>query len=248
LVLLILGLQLVVIFWLGEYTFRLPPPVRPAPVLQFAEWHSSELLALKDPTLFAVPHQRTFAGAAWLSVPPLKVQPFAWTEPTNWLALNPARCGAAFEEYVSTNQVYSLPGPVPPEPELVLPQITSDVSWPVESRLRVMGDLVDRPLLEPLRLPVWQNTATIEMLTNTVVRLLVDAQGRPASIALMQPGSGLPEADQYALRVSRAARFRPSPATGEPKPKRAMEGLSWGELVFEWHTVSAVTNGSTAGK
>ena len=69
-------------------------PVTNVPTLTLAD-DSSELLALNDPTLFALPHQKDFASALWLQTAALKQPSFRWTEPpTNWLSLSADELGA----------------------------------------------------------------------------------------------------------------------------------------------------------
>jgi len=76
-------------------------------------------------------------------------------------------------------------------------------------------------------------TASADLLTNTVVQVLVDADGNVVSPALLPPGSGDSRADQRALEVARTARFQPL--------RGSSPALTVGVLVFEWRTV-ALTN------
>jgi hypothetical protein len=67
------------------------------------------------------------------------------------------------------------------------------------------------------------------LLTNTVVRTVVNRSGQAVATVLIA-GSGLVDADQYAIREAKGARFSPG-ATG-----RAQAEYSSGNLVFRWHT------------
>ena len=78
-------------------------------------------------------------------------------------------------------------------------------------------------------LPAWTNA---QLLASTGVQVLVNPQGRVLSAALEPPGSGLPAADQVALRLVRQARFL-SPL-GQPMSSP----LHWGRVEFVWHTVA----------
>ena len=94
-------------------------------------------------------------------------------------------------------------------------------------------DLAQRRLLTPLSLRSWLNP---DILTNSVVRIAVDSEGRPVSPTLLL-GSGSREADQYALELARAARFEPvrhNPADSALKPAA---DLSLVRMVFRWHTL-----------
>src|SRR5689334_18215305 len=50
-------------------------------VPQFQLAHASVLIALEDPTLFALPHVEDFAPATWRRTPPIAPPAFRWTEP-----------------------------------------------------------------------------------------------------------------------------------------------------------------------
>ena len=85
--------------------------------------------------------------------------------------------------------------------------------------MRLEGDLAQRRLLAPLDLRSWTSR---DILTNSVVRLLVDAEGLPLSVTLLS-GSGAQEADQHALDQAKAARFEPlsrNPAGPTPLRQR----------------------------
>src|SRR2546423_2252190 len=144
--------QLALIFWfVNRFPVR-PRPPAPAPTFQLAGNYPSELLSLLDPTLFALPQRRGFAGSAWLKTPQMEVRSFDWSEPTNWLSLPIGQLGAVFARYIETNQFDSWQ-PANPEPDLGLPEFVSPAS-PVEpSRLRLEGALAGRRLITPLTLP-----------------------------------------------------------------------------------------------
>lgn len=78
-------------------------------------------------------------------------------------------------------------------------------------------------------LPAWTNT---QLLASTVVQVLVNPQGQVLSATLEPPGSGLPAADQEALRLVRQARFVTPPDQPVSTP------LHWGRVEFVWHTVA----------
>jgi hypothetical protein len=88
--------------------------------------------------------------------------------------------------------------------------------------------LASRRLLNPPKLQSWPAS---DLLTNSVMRVLVGADGTVISAIQLftPPGSGSKEADQQALDLSRAARFEPL-HTGA-------ENLTFGTLIFQWHTL-----------
>ncbi len=239
---LVFAAQVGVAFWLGN-----PPPVKqfhppPAPVIHMAASGSQDLLAVMDPTLFVLPHRDTFSGGAWLKMTPSTFSPTNWTEPARPLELARERLGATFVAFMQTN----LPLRFQPridsslDMEDAAPAPLQPISVP--SRLVVEGDLARLRLLTPLHLPPQTNT---DLLTNTVVQMVVDAQGYPFSSIILRPGSGSQDADLMALtNFAKAIRFAPPEAAALgtiPADK-----MTSGRLVFEWQTVPpAPTNAPT---
>jgi hypothetical protein len=227
--------QLGLIFWLGEHSHVRPRPPAPAPKLRLVGSGSAQLLALADPSLFALPHRQGFSGPAWLNVAERKFETFDWTESPRWLELPVTKLGAAFDSLIATNQFdsFQVLGSCSAQP--ALPQIEPPAPLRRRSTLRFAGGLLERRLMTPLDLPSQSNT---EVLTNTVVQLVVDAEGTPLSVVLLS-GCGSGEADKYALAQATSARFNPIHGTGPVRTDNPMADLSWGEMIFEWHTLPA---------
>jgi TonB family protein len=223
--------QLGLIFLLSERAPIRPRPAAGAPTLRLAGPATAELLALEDPTLFTLPHRRSFAGRAWMLPTWTTNRSFSWSVEPNWLTLNTNELGAAFNQFVATNR-FELPQVfAPPEPALTLPALAAEMTAPTASALKITGALAERKLLTPLTLPSWPSA---ELLTNSVVRMVVDLEGRPVSLALLS-GSGSPKADQQALEQARAARFNSIERGQSPGP--VAQSLAWGSLIFEWNTL-----------
>jgi hypothetical protein len=234
LVVVVFALQLGLIFWLGARTPPQRRQVANAPALQLAGTAALEQLGLSDPTLFALPHQHGFSGAAWLSVPQPEFQSFEWSAPPRWLQLPLNQLGATFNEFIQTNNPGSSPSPPQPEPELTVPDSAPVALSRQRSELLLVDDLARRRLLAPPQLPSFRHT---DILSNSVVQMAVDAQGKAVSFTLIPPGSGSAEADQYALKEARAARFEPLSAGGPELPASRAAQLTWGKMIFEWHTL-----------
>lgn len=232
--------QVAVVFWVGN-----PPPLAPLkvpapPVVHLTGSGSEELLALQDPTLFVLPHRDNFSGDAWLKIPPQKFTPTNWSEPPRPLPLLAEQLGTAFVTFMQTNR--------PPRYQLALESgldTANDDSPPtvsisVPSTMRVEGDLARLSLLTHFRLPPQTNS---ELLTNTVVQLLVNAEGHPFSPVIWS-SSGSGEADALALtNYAKAVRF--APAQEAALGTVPTDKLTLGKLIFEWQTVPpAPTNGS----
>lgn len=225
LVLIVLVAHVGVLFAVSDRRHAKPRP--PAPSLAVTRLtDSGELLELSDPTLFALPHYRSFAGQTWLTNPTVGFPQFYWSEPPRLLSLPVEGLGEMFARFQQANT----PAPfdfTARTPETMKPFILSETPslLSARSRLRLAGELQHRRLLASPDLPSWP---AADLLTNSVVRALVGADGLVVSPAL-EAGSGSAEADQFALNQARVARFAPLPA-GEKK-------IGLGVMIFEWQTV-----------
>jgi hypothetical protein len=227
--------QVGLILWLGERGPVRSRPSRPSPTLRLAGGVSPEVLALQDPTLFALPHRQGFSGPAWLKVSPIPNRPSDWSEEPWTLPLCVTRLGALAGQQVQTNSLAPLRFPPALEPAWALPDPPPPPLSPEQSRLRIEGDLAGCRLLTTLDLPSWQYN---DVLTNTGVQMLVNADGRPVS-AILLLRCGYKQADAHALAQARTARFEVSAAAGQPwhPPSTPLAHLVRGLLLFDWHTV-----------
>jgi hypothetical protein len=240
-----LVLQAALIIHLGERPKPLPPPPRFGPEISLAAdaWAGEQLArlpTLADPTLFALPSLQGFSGPAWMRFSALEHEPVPWSEAPRWLTVDTQHLGRTFGSLLATNPRPPLLVADKPMPRL----IGADAPVPSlplrrQSVLRLTGDLARRRLLAPLALKAWAHT---DILSNSVVQALVDAQGRVLAATLLH-GSGLNEADQHALRQATGARFDPLPHAPSGK---APSDLARGRLIFQWHTVPpSATNAPT---
>lgn len=218
------------IFWLGDKGTVVVRKPAAAPLLRLAGNDASELLQLEDPTLFARPRWDAFSGPAWLNVPTNEPPSADLAESPRWLALSSAEMGAEFEHFFNTNKVESANSLPKPQPELTMPPPVPLVFADEHSSCRLEGELARRPLLTAMNPPPVENT---DILTNSVVRLVVDADGRTLSVALLS-SSGLAAADTKALALAREARFEPLYGSGPETRSGLLPQLSWGEMIFEW--------------
>jgi TonB family protein len=224
------GLHVGLFYAFSERQPKSPRPIVAAPVMQtYPAPHSP--FEWEDPTIFALPHPRGFAGQTWLPLPQIDVPPFRWSEPARLLELPVARLGNWLGELASTNKLsVTFPSLAPPPTLTILAR--TDV--PVRRR-----DSTAR-LADGLSGRTWQNApATLPLapardnLTNTVVQLLVDGRGFTISALLLRPGSGDAELDQTAVRLARTARFNPI----APRETTAV-----GTLIFEWSPAPPTNN------
>jgi hypothetical protein len=200
----------------------------PRPVKNNLTWRMlatrDEVAELRDPTVFAGPHARGFAASTWLRLPTIPYPSFRWSEPPRFLALATESLGAVFLSQRETNAIVPREVSLAPVPtQTVLPPLDPPAA-PTQSLLRLSAGLAARKLeTTPDPLPLQRPH---EGLTNSVVRVLVDAAGRTFSPTILPPGSNSREADQLALKIAGDLKFAPL--------KNA--ALTVGTLVFEWQT------------
>ena len=229
-------LQVGLIFSLSE---RQPVKARlphPSPSIHLANATSADLLMLTDPTLFALPHRNGFSGKAWLKPPRFPALSLDWSEPTNWLPLAIHELGGVFNQFSKTNifttwSILSLP-----EPAFKLAPAFVTSAAAEQSVMRIEGGLAQRRLLNSVALRAWPRA---DLLTNSIVQLVVDSDGRQVSVPVLLTSSTDREADDFALEQARAARFEPLPSN--PSSKLPLAGLTWGRLIFQWAIVPPST-------
>ena len=224
--------QLGLIFWLGDTVPIRPRPAAPAFTFKLAGGASDELLAFNDPTLFALPHRSGAVGTASPRTPQPEVHSFQWSEPTNSLFPPVDQLGAVFRRFIETNAFDAAQLPASFKPKLTFPNLPPLAVSAEQSTVLLEGDLDQRQLITMPPLRLWTNS---DILTESVIRIAVDSEGRPVSSALLS-GSGSAAADQCALDQARAARFEPvrrNPAAPALSPTA---DLSLVRMVFQWHT------------
>lgn len=238
-VFLMFAAQLALVVWLGDKEMRPPVVTAPGPALQLAGENSKEFLALADPTLFALPHQEGFSGQAWLAVTNREIRPFAWTEPPQFLELLSRQLAAPITVPPDRHSFERAAQPADFPPELLLPLPNERQLFPSGSTFVQAAGLRSRTLQTRIELPSWPHA---ELLSNSVVQVVVDAEGSVVSAVLLGAGCGLKEADDYSVRQAAAARFAAVPHN--PEDTSSLAGLVWGELVFHWHTLPATNTPS----
>ncbi len=230
---LILTVQVALIFWLSDSS---PAPLRSvnaAPRLHLTRQTANSLFVLQDPTLFALPHRRGFSGPAWLRIPRQEFPSFEWREPPRWLDLPIGRPGAVLDQFVKLDRFDPLQPLAKPQAQTTLPELLALPLSRQRSTLRVEGSLAARQLVTPMELPAWPNA---DLLTNSIVHLLVDPSGQTFSHALLW-SSGKREADEMALSLARTARFQSLIREGPGSATNSPGNLTSGKMIFEWQTI-----------
>ena len=130
LILLAFAAHIGLIFALGDRKSVVPRVPAPAPPLRLLTG-GDDWLALNDPTLFALPHPRGFAGALWLKLPRVEFPAFEWTEPPRWLPLPAEQLGGTFLRFMQTNPFTQLVLETRSAPALARPEPPADEFPPV---------------------------------------------------------------------------------------------------------------------
>ena len=214
------------IFAFGQRKSVVPRAVADVPKLQFAG--NNELLALDDPTLFALPNQNGFASSVWWQMPNVAPPSFRWTEPPRWLALANENLGAVFSQFMQTNVFAAFEMNITPPPELSELPPANAPAPAQNSTLQVTGDLAQRPMLNPISLPTIPYN---DVIPPSRIQVLVNPAGEVISMVLLPPRNseeGAADdntADEQALEIARDARFAPGPR------------LTIGQMIFNWRTV-----------
>jgi TonB family protein len=196
-----------------------------------------ELLDLRDPTLRALVSPRGFSSRAWMTIPQFSYQLQSRSLPARPLEPPIEEWTGDFDEFVQTNLVFEtfLSEKLPPllaEVRLPRPLVVPSTV------LRVEGDLASRPILNQQELPT--PAAPLPLLSNTVVRVLVNPEGIALSSTLLA-GSGSPAADQEALRYAKSTRFAPKHETAADS---GVPGeFDFGYLIFQWSSVKWIEHG-----
>ena len=219
--------HVLLLFVFGGRKQIVPRAVTNIPAFSLAD-NSSEWLALNDPTLFALPHQKDFASAVWLPAHVANPPSFRWTGTPRWLPLSTHELGLAFNQFMRTNRFANIELELKPPVKPGAPPLPVESALAQPSTLQIQGGLAHRRWLNPLPLP---SLPYNDVIAPSQVQVLVDAAGDVISAVLLPPDSGFAPADQYdladqrALDLARAARFAPA------------SSLTVGRMTFNWQTV-----------
>jgi hypothetical protein len=215
------------IFAFGERKPIAPRAVTNVLTLQLAD-DTGELLALNDPTLFALPNPKDSASSVWRKMPDVPLPSFRYRESPRWLPLAAENLGAAFSQFMQTNYFARYPLEFKPPPKLSAPALLVQSALAQISTLQIEGELAPRRLLNEINLPSLPYNDVIAL---SRVQVLVDTAGNVISTVLLPSENSLEAAgrydaaDQRALVLARTVRFAPS------------THLTFGRLIFNWHTV-----------
>jgi hypothetical protein len=222
---------------------RRSKPARELPVplaMHLATGPVAEIPGYVDPLLLARADRHGFSEKAWLRIPPLTYHPGITNEPPRFLDPQPEGLGSALSGALSNelDQPYLVAqGPATGSDVPVYMPPADDP--PIPSYLTIEGELAGRRLIKP---PELKPQPADTILTNTVVEIVVDAEGRifgPPTLAPVSVAAPADYANANADALAAAARlqFEPLPiGPGQSYPAPASH-LSLGRLVFHWQTV-----------
>lgn len=226
LITLIFTAHVALIFIFGQHQFPSALTVKNVPQLQLAD-NSSDLIALSDPTLFALPHADDLA---FLKIPEAKTPSFRWNEAPRWLSLPAGELGVVFNQFMQTNAFAGYQLNFKPSPKLNMPALSFQPVFAEHSTVRIEGELKQRRLLNEINVP---SLPVNDVIPPNRVQVLVDGPGNVISAVLLE-SSGFGPADQQALQLARTARFAPA------------SHLTVGQIIFNWRTVPLPATNSPA--
>jgi hypothetical protein len=247
----ILALQMAFFFW-----FTLPP--RPAPYghapgisIRMPDGQPADLPVSVSPLALARPDAHGFSGKAWLQIPPVTYDLQQSNPPPFRLPLQTGGLGGVIAEALSGSRSRPFETALRPGPRFDEVNYTpAPDPTTLQSTLTVEGELAGRPLLVK---PVLKLQPADSILSNTVVYVMVDADGRVFAPPVLAPrgpkdpaGTAI-SADADADALVAAADLLFQPLARVPKPPR----LTPGRLVFHWQTVPKpppATNDTTASR
>lgn len=231
------GVQFGLLSWLSARAPLEPRVADPRPELTAPAHLCEEVLALTDPTLFSLGGPKGFSGRAWMQEPPRPTENPDWSEPPRWLAIQTNQLASTFLDYADRNRAPVQELAVKPLPRLTAPSSGRPAPrLPHSSSMTIEGDLAQRRLMTAMDLPSWPFG---DVLTSSVVQVLVDTRGLVISAALLS-GSGLADADRQALAQARRARFATASGAGATSDE-----ITLGRMVFQWHALPPLaTNAS----
>ena len=218
--------QALLITILGQRRIASPSPIGFAMAIHVPP-NAEAAPGLSDPAVFALPNWNGFSREGWLAFGHPAFKPTDWTEPPQWLPLQTADLGNSLNDFLLSNTIPPLlvaNMPLPSSPAQQSPRV--EVPLHSVSELLIEGELAGWTVATPISLPSWRHA---DLLTNTVVRTVVNRSGQAVATVLIA-GSGLPAADQYALRQAKETRLKPR-ATQQGRAEYVS-----GNLVFRWHT------------
>ncbi len=233
------------VFWLAERREYKTSRAKPRAMFFLAggpeyERRLAEASMLRDPTLFALPHENGFSGGAWLnfqSAPPALTNGSA---PPEWLALDPGQLGGSLQEYITTNRpsesrlLASLRAIRSPEARLADDPILTNSMVQIEH-----GSTVRRLIFHP-ELP---RVPMADMPGSNVVVVTVDGDGRVES-ASVSDKSASKWADQRAIELAWRLKFEPLPIRNALARQAAPPTVL--RVVFTWRALPPTNGGVTA--
>jgi hypothetical protein len=235
-VVVVLALQVTFLAILGERKIPTDPVPQFRTTIHFADGlptHASALEEVGDPAAFALPTWNGFSREGWLAFDRPQFKLTDWTEPPQWLAIEVDDLGSSLHQFMQSNTIPPLliaskPLRQSPQREFPVPNVAASD----RSDFLLEGELANWTLTAEL--PSWAHP---DLLTNTVLRVVIDQHGQTLATTLLGQ-SGQSQADDFAVRMIRAARFQPK--IGK-KPKQPFAS---GNVIFRWHTVPATNAGT----
>ncbi len=126
------------IWFFGAKTQIVPRRVSHVPRLQLAS-DGNPVIALEDPTLFALPNRKDFSSVSWAKVPVASEPSFQWIESPRWLAPETNRPAATFGQFAPAPRRLEMVEEVKPPPAMAGTPAQMGGAMPISSSLIILG-------------------------------------------------------------------------------------------------------------
>jgi hypothetical protein len=233
----IFGLQAGLILWLAARRPPPPVPVRPGLAIAGAVDPFAEIPGAINPNLQPATQPGAFPGGVSFDDSEVTNVPADWSGQPKALLLRPLKpLDADLTNAPRASLSTAVSFVARPQPHSDLMNIFPPADAAAESTFTLQGPLAARTLLSP---PKLRSFSWDQALSNSLVQIDVDAEGRVCDPPVLEPGgsSGLPEADDYALSVAQQLRFQPLPGAGARSTPGSPPSLTWGTLAIHWLTL-----------
>lgn len=249
----IFAVQVVVVIWLSGRgkipTEKVNPRLQAHYYTPKMSAELAPLLRLMDPTMYVRASSEGFSGSVWLNVEPVNHRSSGWSDPPQFLKFKPDKLLSDLEEFgdvaepVRQRVPAKLTGSAGPRTAVshhlkLAPETRFDISGALK-----MADLQNRPTLPSIQFD--------GVLAPTTLVLQVDQRGRVFSVNLAGT-SGLPKADDEAMKIARALRFNVAEGFSTTRDNRDFGNLRQVRFSVYWWTIPVPvpahsTNAPTVG-
>ncbi len=233
----VFAVQVVLVIWLSG---RKDLPVAVDSQKLLTHYYTAEmseelmpLLTLLDPTMYARADREGFSGPVWLNVSPVEHRSAGWSDPPQFLKFKQERLLSELEQFGRSNQ---------PRRRTVPEKLVGDdggraalvdqLKPTAGTTFEITGDL---SVADLLGVPTLAAIEFDGVLAPSIMLVQVDQRGRVFS-ANLTGNSGLPDADQRAMKIARSLQFGIADGFSPTTDNRDFSNLRRARLLVHWAT------------